>query len=88
MITTTRSSSVAHDHHQHGIITQEEKEKEKKEVVVKNAWTAPEVLRGEEMIKESDVYSFGVVVWELVMNQTPWHGREGKWMMNGTTYTK
>ena len=38
------------------------------------AWSAPEVLRGEEMRESADVYSFGVVAWEVFTGKLPWEG--------------
>jgi serine/threonine protein kinase len=40
------------------------------------AWTAPEILAGDEHMRESaDVYSFGVVLWELLTGEVPWAGK-------------
>ena len=40
------------------------------------AWTAPEVLAGDEHMRGSaDVYSFGVVLWELLTGEVPWAGK-------------
>lgn len=38
-------------------------------------WMAPEVLNELEITSKADVYSFGVVVWEMVVRQVPWNGR-------------
>lgn len=39
------------------------------------AWTAPEVLQGQETMRSSaDVYGFGVILWEILREQLPWHG--------------
>lgn len=38
------------------------------------AWSAPEVLRGEQYDEKADVFSFGVVMWEIVMCQPPYKG--------------
>ena len=43
-------------------------------VVGTAAWSAPEVLRGEEMRESADVYSFGVVMWEVFTGKLPWEG--------------
>jgi serine/threonine protein kinase len=44
-------------------------------VVGTYAWTAPEVIMGNEtMGLSADVYSFGVILWELFTGQVPWEG--------------
>lgn len=40
------------------------------------AWTAPEVLRGQQYDESADVYSFGVVLWEILTRQAPYPGVE------------
>jgi serine/threonine protein kinase len=39
------------------------------------AWSAPEVLKGEDMRGSADVYSFGVILWEIVTGDVPWAGK-------------
>jgi serine/threonine protein kinase/ubiquitin len=39
------------------------------------AWTAPEILMGEDFRNSADVHSFGVVMWELFSERVPWDGK-------------
>ena len=40
------------------------------------AWSAPEVIRGEEGLTPAcDVFSFGVILWELLTGKAPWAGK-------------
>jgi len=38
------------------------------------AWTAPEVLRGQQYDESADVYSFGIVLWEVLSRKPPHEG--------------
>eukprot|EP00339_Tiarina_fusa_P004927 CAMPEP_0117026930 /NCGR_PEP_ID=MMETSP0472-20121206/19743_1 /TAXON_ID=693140 ORGANISM="Tiarina fusus, Strain LIS" /NCGR_SAMPLE_ID=MMETSP0472 /ASSEMBLY_ACC=CAM_ASM_000603 /LENGTH=482 /DNA_ID=CAMNT_0004734057 /DNA_START=39 /DNA_END=1487 /DNA_ORIENTATION=+ len=38
------------------------------------AWSAPEVLRGEQYDEKADVYSFAIVMWEIIAQQPPYKG--------------
>lgn len=38
------------------------------------AWSAPEMLRGEDIREAADVYSYGVILWELATGDLPWAG--------------
>jgi len=40
------------------------------------AWTAPEVLRGEQYDESADVFSFGIVLWEVLSRKPPYQGVE------------
>lgn len=39
------------------------------------AWTAPEVLMGQQCTSAVDIFSFGVVLWEIVTGEQPARGR-------------
>jgi serine/threonine protein kinase/class 3 adenylate cyclase len=39
------------------------------------AWTAPEILRGEQFTDRSDVYSFGIIMWEVLTRAHPYSDR-------------
>lgn len=47
------------------------------------AYTAPEVLRGEEYKNASDVYSFGMILW--FVKKGTFCGRKPIWQMENTT---
>eukprot|EP00026_Physarum_polycephalum_P007269 Phypoly_transcript_07327.p1 GENE.Phypoly_transcript_07327~~Phypoly_transcript_07327.p1 ORF type:complete len:535 (+),score=88.08 Phypoly_transcript_07327:138-1607(+) len=36
------------------------------------AWTAPEILEGEDITPESALYSFGVILWEILTKKIPY----------------
>ena len=52
------------------------------------AWSAPEVLRGEQYDEKADVFSYGIVVWETVTRQPPYAGLNPMQLIGQVAYNK
>jgi len=52
------------------------------------AWTAPEILRGEEYNESADVFSYGIVVWEIISGLPPYQGMNPNTVVGQVAYQK